>query len=272
MKLKLFFTTAFLFASTYLLGLFATSQAAVSAPVLGDTSTNANLALALFLVFFFTATLLLLLVSRITKNGSIYRIIFALLIVLGLVKFFEPVFPLGFSATLALIFLCGFFLVPTVWVHSLIIILVSAGIAQVFGLQFSEHTASLLLIILSVYDIIAVLVTKHMMTLAHAMIGHQASFAFFIPERFKDFGASIATVLPGSGFLILGGGDIILPLIALCSVARTSMSVALYGMVGTLVGLFINHLFLTLSRRPLPALPLLALGTLAGIRIGHLFL
>ncbi len=270
MKLKLFFTTAFLFAVTYLLGLFVTSQTVVSIPLFGGTPYDANLSLTLFLVFFFAVTLALLLLSRMTKNGSIYRIVFALLIVLGLIKLFELVFPFEFSAILALIFLCGFFLVPTVWVHNLIIVLVSAGIAQVFGLQFTEHTASLLLIILSVYDILAVFVTKHMMTLAHEMIGHQASFAFFIPERLRDFGASVATVLPGSGFLILGGGDIILPLIALCTVARTSMTVALYGLVGTLVGLFVNHLFLTLSRRPLPALPLLTLGTLIGIKIGHL--
>ncbi|MDP2630159.1 MAG: presenilin family intramembrane aspartyl protease [Candidatus Uhrbacteria bacterium] len=271
MKPKLFFFTALVFACTYLLGIFATAQMAFVAPVLVRTAQEANLSLVLFLFLFFSATAFFLLLFYVTKRGSVYRVVFALLIALGLIKLFELVFPLGFSSVLAIIFLIGFFLVPAVWTHDLIVVLVSAGIAPVLSGQFSEHTAVLLLIILSVYDVIAVFVTRHMMTLAHEMIRHQASFALFIPERVRDFGANIASVVPGSGFLIVGGGDIILPLIALSTVARTSMTAALYGMVGTLVGLFINHLFLTLSRRPLPALPLLTVGTLIGIQIGYLF-
>ncbi len=271
MKSKLFFFTALVFLCTYLLGIFATAQMTSVAPVLVRTAQEANWSLVLFLLLFFSATVFFLLLFYITKKGGVYRVVFTLLVVLGLIKLFELVFPFGFSSVLALIFLVGFFLVPAVWTHDLIVILVSAGLAPVLSSQFSEHTATLLLIILSVYDIIAVFVTRHMMTLAHEMIRHQASFALFIPERIRDFGANIASVVPGAGFLIVGGGDVVLPLIALSTVARTSMTVALYGMAGTLVGLFINHLFLTLSRRPLPALPLLTIGTLAGIQIGYFF-
>lgn len=272
MKPKLFFFTALAFACTYLLGIFASAQMTSVTAGIARTAQEANWSLMLFLLLFFGATVFFLLLFYITKKGSAYRVVFALLVALGLIKLFELVFPLGFSSVLAIIFLIGFFLVPAVWTHDLIIILVSAGIAPVLSGQFSEHTAILLLGILSVYDVIAVFVTRHMMTLAHEMIRHQASFALFIPERIRDFGANIASVVPGSGFLIVGGGDVVLPLIALCTVARTNITVALYGVAGTLVGLFINHLFLTFSRRPLPALPLLTIGTLAGIQTGRLFI
>ncbi|MBI4599889.1 hypothetical protein HY732_03115 [Candidatus Uhrbacteria bacterium] len=270
MKPNLFFFTAFPFACAYLLGLFVVSQTGGGIGAV-RTLQDTQLSLTLFLVLFFAATAFLLLLSHITKSGAVYRVVFALLLCFGLVQLFELVFPLGFSVAIALIFLFGFFLVSSVWMHDLIIVLVAAGIAPVFGLQFSEHTAALLLIILSVYDIGAVFVTKHMVMLAHEMIRHQASFALFVPERIRGFGANVASVVPGSGFLIVGGGDIVLPLIALSAVARTSMTAALYGVVGALAGMFINHLLLTVARRPLPALPFLTIGTLIGIQAGHLF-
>jgi presenilin-like A22 family membrane protease len=268
MKIKLFFVTAFLLACTYLLGLFASVQMAETAPVV-VAPREANTSLILFLGLFFAATAFLLLLFQITKNSGVYRVLFMLLLCLGLIQLFELVFPFGFSVLLTLIFLVGFFLVPVVWTHTIIVMLSSAGIASVFSLQFSFATASLLLIILSVYDIVAVVVTKHMTALAHEMIRRQATFAFFVPETLKNFGAHISRVAPGSGFLIIGGGDIIVPLIALSTVARTNMAAAMVGIVGTLIGVFVNHLLLVSFHKPVPALPFLTVGMFVGVWAGY---
>jgi len=271
MKLKLFFFAAFLSATAHLLALCASFQMQGLGMENIVVSEDTTKSLVFFLLFFFTATIFFLLLFHFTKGTILYRIIFSAVIFLGLLKLFELVFPFGFSSVLALVFLGGFFLVPSVWTHDVIVILASAGISSLLSIQFSEETAALLLIILSVYDGVAVFITQHMIVLVHEMIRRQATFALFIPERARDFGANISTVKPGAGFLILGGGDLVLPMIAISVVGRSSIVAALYGIAGALSGLFVNHLFITFLRKPIPALPALTAGVLIGIQIGHFF-
>ncbi|MEK7122907.1 MAG: presenilin family intramembrane aspartyl protease [Patescibacteria group bacterium] len=263
MKFQLYLTTALLSGAAYILALFATKELTS-----GMFPVAPAYPVFLFLVFFATTTALLLMLFRFYRGRWLYRALFSLVAFLGLLKLFETVFPFEFSILLAALFLAGFFFISTVWTHDVIVILASAGIGSVFSLSFTEDIAFVILLILSAYDVIAVFVTKHMMTLAHAMIRSQATFALFVPERIGGFAASIASVRPGAGFLILGGGDIVLPMIYLSSVARTSMDTALYGVAGALFGQFLNHLFLVQLRRPIPALPLITLGAIVGVVIG----
>lgn len=271
MKLQLYITTALLSGAAYILALFATKELASgmlpAVPAYARPGTE-GATLLLFLVLFATATALLLFLLRFYRGRRLYRALFSFVVFLGLFKLFETVFPFEFSVMVAMLFLAGFFFISTVWTHDVIVILASAGIGSVFSLSFTEDTAFVILLILSVYDIISVFVTKHMMTLAHAMIRSQATFALFVPERIKGFAANIAQVRPGAGFLILGGGDIVLPMIYLSTVARASADAALYGAAGALLGQFLNHLFLVQLRRPLPALPLITLGAIVGVAIG----
>lgn len=273
MKFQLYITTVLLSGAAYVLGLFATRELVSTAPGVTTVSSGQEGAvLFLFLVLFASATGFLLFLLHVYRGTRLYQMLFSLVAFLGLLRLFETVFPLEFSAIVAAIFLLGFFLVPTVWTHDVIVILASAGIGAVFALSFTESTSALLLVFLSLYDGIAVFVTKHMITLAHAMIRSKATFALFIPERVKGFTASIAQVRPGAGFMILGGGDIVLPMIYLSVIAREHMGVAIVGMCGALAGQFLNHLFLVQLRRPIPALPMIALGAVAGVAAGRAFL
>lgn len=273
MKLQLYLTTALLSGAAYLLSLYATNELkglALAAPVLMSAPSSA--ALPLFLLFFASATAFMVLFVRLYRGQFLYRVLFSLIVFLGLLKLFEAVFPFEFSALVAAVFLLGLFVVPTVWTHDIIVILSAAGIGSVFALSFSEYAAIALLLILALYDVIAVFVTKHMITLAHEMIRHKATFALFIPERVRGFIESVSAVRPGAGFLILGGGDIVLPIIYLSTVARESMAVAVAGVGGALVGQFLNHFFLVQLRKPIPALPLIAFGAMAGVLAGRAFL
>ena len=270
MKLSLYLTTAVLSGAAYLLALFATSELkglAGASPTMGVEGSTA--VLLLFLLFFASATAFLMLLLRLYRGRFFYRLIFSVVVFLGLLKLFETVFPFEFSAVVAAIFLLGFFLIPTVWAHDVIVILASAGIGAVFALQFSEDVAIAALLFLSAYDIVAVVVTKHMITLAHEMIRSQATFALFIPERMRGFGESITAVRPGGGFMIIGGGDIVLPMIYLSTIARENMGAAFAGLCGALLGQFLNHVFLVQLRKPIPALPAIALGAIAGVVVGR---
>lgn len=271
MKLQLYLTTVFLSGAAYLLSLYATSERGtlgISAPAVVMGSGDID-ELLLFLLFFAVATAFMVVLFRVYRGTALYRVLFSLVAVLGLMKLFETVFPIEFSATVALVFLLGLFVVPTVWTHDIIVILASAGIGSMFALNFSEYTAIALLLILSLYDGIAVVITKHMIALAHEMIRHQATFALFVPERMRGFVATIGTIRPGAGFLIFGGGDLILPMIYFSVIARESIMLAGYGVGGALAGQLLNHMFLTTLHKPIPALPLIALGAIGGVALGR---
>lgn len=273
MKLQLSIITVLLSGIAYILGLFAAQEFTSAAPAVSTGAPGQEGAvLFLFLVLFASATVFLLFLFRVYRGTLLYRILFSLVVFLGLVKLFETVFPLEFSAMVAALFLLGFFLVPTVWTHDVIVILASAGIGAVFALNFTESTSVALLVFLSLYDVVAVFFTKHMITLAHAMIRSQATFALFIPEKIRGFMENVSAVRPGAGFMIFGGGDIVLPMIYLSVIAREHMGVAIVGMCGALLGQFLNHLFLVQLRRPIPALPLIALGAIGGVAAGKVLL
>ena len=55
-------------------------------------------------------------------------------------------------------------------------ILISAGVGLIWGYNFGFITTYILFAILAVYDVIAVFITKHMVTMANAMIGKNLTF------------------------------------------------------------------------------------------------
>lgn len=267
--LQLLFFTLLLFAAAQGAALFVTEQLAImrlsSAPTLADGGV-----VAYFLLFFFAVTLFFLILFHIYRGNLLYRIIFLLAVFAGLLKVFELVFPVSLSMVVAVFFILGLFLLPVIWVHDLIIILAGAGIGAVFGIQFHWSFAILLLAILSVYDIIAVFVTKHMIVLAHELIKRSCSFALIVPEHWRNFRFGLMEVKPGSGFLILGGGDVILPMFLTASAYLTQPSAAVTAIVGMCIGVTINHIWLMGHGHPLPALPFIVLGGVVGMLLGFI--
>lgn len=269
MHIRLFFHTILLFIGGQLLALVVGHQLKSIAPLEQVSVSRGMFDILSLLVLFFAATLFLVVLFQLHKGRLVYRSVFVILVFLGLFKLFELIFPSSLSALVAGVFILALYIIPTVWAHNLIILLASSGIGPLFGLQLRWDFAFLVLVILSVYDVLAVYVTKHMVELSHTMIKHQASFALLIPERLRGFKASLFEVGPGSGFLIFGGGDVIFPMIFLVSVFMASNTFALWALGGMCVGIFFNHLFLVHTRRPLPALPLITLGAMLGILTGY---
>lgn len=267
LRLSLLLSTLFLFGLAQGTSLFVAGQTMLlqgADPLLLGGSAQEQQMFLQFLALFFGGTIALLMLLHVYKGMMLYRLIFLFVAFLGLLKLFLLIFPFVLSLVIASIFILGFLLLPTVWAHDIIVMTAAIGIGPVFGLQFDWRFAALTLLILSVYDIIAVYITKHMVPLAHELIRRQASFAIFIPDRIRNYRAMISQVQPGSGFMILGGGDVVLPMILSISLSRVNMGAAIASVCGMLAGITLNHLLIVTRHHPIPALPLITIGGLLG--------
>ena len=149
-----------------------------------------------------------------------------------------------------------------------------AGIGALFGLTVTPLFAVILLAVLSIYDIIAVYKTKHMISMAKAMIESKAIFGFVIPSKLKLVTERLNNVTPGDNFMILGSGDIVMPLILTSSVAKTSLAGSVIVLIFSLAGLFLTHLIFTNQnkKRPMAALPPIAALSIIGYLIFYIII
>lgn len=153
-----------------------------------------------------------------------------------------------------------------VFLQNLLMILTLAGLGAILGLALTPISAVVILAALSFYDIIAVYKTGHMIRLAEAMLKSRAIFGFVIPNTALGFASNMKNVTPGEGFMILGSGDVALPLVLAASLVRVSLTQAIVVAVFSLLGLMLTHLIFTnqTTRRPMAALPPIAALSIIG--------
>jgi presenilin-like A22 family membrane protease len=146
-----------------------------------------------------------------------------------------------------------------------------AGIGAIFGIMITPIVGAIALIVLSFYDIVAVYKTRHMIHMAEGMVRSGAIFGFIIPTTFKSFLASRqeAQIGIGNNFMILGSGDIGLPVVFASSLMRQSLNEAIIVAGFALIGLLITHvLFISQkNRQAMAALPPIATLCLIGYAI-----
>ena len=215
---------------------------------------------AFAVVFIFVAV-------RFKKVGSVaFRGFLALLIFSGTQAIWGIWFAPLVSTVLALAVTVLFWFLRNVIMQNIAMVFTLAGIGAVLGLSLLPMTVIYILVIFSFYDIIAVYKTGHMIKLAQAMIESRAIFGFVIPEPGQTARRKISSVTPGQGFMILGSGDVIFPLLLSASLVRISLLSAGIVAVFSIPGLLLMHLIFTnqKSRRPMAALPPIALLTILG--------
>lgn len=204
------------------------------------------------------------------KKGKvmIFRIIFLLVTFLGGTVFFTTFFPFYISLFLTLIFIFFWFKNGSLLIHNFLLTIAVAGIGGVVGISLSPSFVLFLLFILSIHDIIAVYKTKHMIKLANLMVESRALLGIIIPLEIKDFRKKLKDVRIGEkeqNFFILGSGDIIFPLVLASSVLLQGIANSSIIIIFSLVGLlFCFWLFTKLGRKPMPALPPIALFSFFG--------
>jgi len=260
------------FGLTQALGLYAAwrflPDAIAAKPLDWGNFSWADLAVPVgFIIIFFV------LATKFKRAGSVfYKIFLSLIIfsgsqaVLGI--WFMPVI----ATVLALALVVIFWAYQSVLIQNAAMILTIAGIGAAIGISLLPITVVYILVIFSFYDIISVYKTGHMIKMAQAMIESRAIFGFVIPEPGRTVRAKISGVAPGQGFMILGSGDVIFPLLLSVSVISISLAHAVIIAVFGALGLFLMHLIFSNQevRRPMAALPPIALMAIIGYLLANL--
>jgi presenilin-like A22 family membrane protease len=235
--------------------------------------------------------------------GPILIYFFAVVIILGVVLFIIPVsaLKLVLRAIFALLFSWAIFIIlalwlpwvvaiiiagaigvlwfflPKVWLHNIVMIAAMVSVGAVFGRMISPWTAMILLLVLAVYDFLAVRF-GYMIWMAKKLSDSNTLPAFFIPKNISEWRSSLkesdALVVDEKTverkYSILGGGDIGFPLLLVSAVffAEGFMSavfIALFTLLGLVAAYWIQSRFL--KGKAMPALPPIAVAALIGLII-----
>ena len=232
-----------------------------------------NVIFFLFLMLVFTAILLLLIrkkarsvisaIIALSLAAVIYYVVFALICP------FVPEFAayvisivIGIGGILLLVFYPEWFIIDAVG------IITSAGCAAIFGISLSPIPVIVLLILLIVYDYVAVHKTKHMLTLADGVMQQKMPIMFLVPKTLKYSyrrdGLSTKGDKSERSAYMIGMGDMIMPgiLVVSAQVYAEELSVlgitlpALGALLGSAAGLILLSIPMK-SGKPQPGLPLI---------------
>lgn len=223
-----------------------------------------------FIVPFIVMTAVLVSIIYIFKSRKFkavfFKVFFLLAVGFGALYFFGLWLP-GF-VVLPLVACMIILLIkrPSVGLHNAAMIFAMAGMGSVLGMQMTPQSVVVLFLIFAVYDFIAVYKTKHMVKMAEAMIENKSIVGFIIPQKTSDFTANLKSTQIKGKFLVLGGGDVILPVVFAVSVLSEGVlhffiiaGFALLGLLAVFL-IFISKK----TRAPMPALPPIALFSIIG--------
>jgi len=221
-----------------------------------------------FLVSFFIATALMLVFLQFFRGKLLFEIFFSGAIIFGAQG------PVGllFGKFEAFIISIGIvilrFIHPRIWTQNLAIMVGIAGISASLGMSVEPLMAAILLVILSVYDIIAVYKTRHMVALFKGMAERGAILALVVPKDLRIWLEKFSAIKSGNhdDFIFLGTGDLALPIFFAVS-ALSSGDIFFFSVIsGASAGFLADHLYFTMQkeRRPIPALPFIAVFSIIG--------
>lgn len=232
-----------------------------------------NVIFFLFLMLVFTAILLLLIrkKARIVVSAIIAL---SLLMVIYYVAFalLYPFVPEITAHLLAAAFGLGGILLlkfyPEWFIIDIVGLITSAGCAAIFGISLSPLPVVILLLLLIVYDYVAVHKTKHMLTLADGVMQQKMPIMFLVPKKlnysYRRSGLSVQGRKEERSAYMIGLGDMIMPGILVVSAQVWACGVTVLGItlpaLGALIGSAVGLVLLALpmrSGKPQPGLPLI---------------
>ncbi|MFH1640039.1 MAG: presenilin family intramembrane aspartyl protease [Chloroflexota bacterium] len=237
--------------------------------------------LQLPLAYFFGVVVLLgavLFLVPISKLRIFLRIMFAFLYCWGLFILLGLSLPLPAASLIAIAAGLVWFFRPIVWLHNLLMIFAIVSVGLVFGLILPPLSVIILLLVMSIYDLVAVRL-GYMLWLTKKLSESDNLPAFIIPKKLSFWNlnlkaAGFRKLIEGTAaereFSILGGGDIGFPLILTVSVFMVygfsrALIVAVFSLVGLIAAYWIQLRFL--KGKPMPALPPIFLTSLVGFLV-----
>jgi len=244
-----------------------------------ETPAYSSLGPVLIYVFAVVAVLgLILSLIPLTALRFVLRFLFALMFSWG--AFIATVFylPLPFAITIGVVFGTVWLLIPFVWLHDLALILALTSLGAVFGRFITPWTAMLLILILAIYDFLAVRF-GFMTCMADRLAKLDALPAVILPKDYSGWSLNlkqdgVTDLLEAKSadrkYSILGGGDIAFPCLLTASVyfaqgMTPGAIIAVFGLFGLVSAYSIQAIFL--KGKPIPALPPIAALTLIGLLI-----
>jgi len=268
---KIFALESFLFSLT--LGLGIATAFKINKILTIERITPPQISPLKFITYFLGVTLFIFFLSYVLKlkkeKGLIFKTLFILAIFSGSITLFSAWLPDETSFVLIIILLFWWVKWPSIFIQDLLVVFGIAGAGSFLGLALDPLVVVLLLIIFSIYDWIAVFKTKHMIKMAREMIESRAVLALVVPPDISSFKEGFKEIRPGGKFLILGGGDIVFPLLFVASLVPFGVLKSLIVAFFSLLGLLASFLFFISQKRrqPIPALPPIAFFSIIGYLI-----
>jgi presenilin-like A22 family membrane protease len=286
--MKPYAQVALFFAITQLLGIFTgivlVSQSQVYegikelsvAPKELIPDANSPLNAVVFLLYILAGAAMIILVARFYKGNMFYQLLeFVVVSTASSIVFFAAflVFlSIGFEASMLLGIAAGLALGAAKFIKSgaknIAAIISSSGVGALFGFSLGFLPTAIFVILLSIYDYIAVFKTKHMIEMARELSTRQLSFAVTakeVPARKEGekTSAYVDRAMREGERLDLGTGDLSVP--AMISVSAYSLGpngliYALAVAAGSTLSLYLLLQFVSKKRVFLPALPPICLG------------
>ncbi len=163
---------------------------------------------------------------------------------------------------------------PEWYIIDLTGIVIGAGAAALFGISLAIIPTLVLLIVLAVYDAVAVYQTKHMISLAEGMLDLRTPILFIIPKKWR-YSFLEQTPKGEKNAYFMGLGDVVVPTILVVSAKAFIISTqfvnlpTLGAIIGSLVG-FAALIFIPQGEKPQAGLPFLNTGAIIGFFVGYL--
>lgn len=219
------------------------------------------------------ATILALILIKF-KAIVIWKFWFFLSVMLALVLAFGAFLPEIIALILALILTILKVFYPNFFTQNFTEIFIYGGIAGIFVPVLGISSVIILLLIISVYDMIAVWKTKHMIKMAKFQAKSKMFAGIFVPYKQKDLATTNKVNIKKTKTIhrqaILGGGDIAFPLLFSGVILKIFGFIpALIASLSAAVALFLLFLFAD-KKKFYPAMPFVTLGCLVGYFIVYL--
>lgn len=222
-----------------------------------------------FATAFLIATTMLVLGLRFFKGKLFFGALFVFIIFVGSEAVFSAFFPEMIAVMLAALLVLIKYAKPNPITHNIAIGIAIAGIGAQLGLMLPIQTVLILFVLLSAYDIFAVYGSKHMIKMFKGLSQRGVLLSLVIPEEKGNVKKHLKNIKPGKGggFIMLGTGDIAFPLILAVSSLTIGILSSLLVIAGSLIGVLAVFLILSKDRKPMPALPPIALFSIIGLLI-----
>ena len=245
-----------------------------------------DISLGPVIAYFFGVVVVLaviLFIIPLSKLRLVFRILFTLMFAWGIFIFAALILPPAAAYPLAIIAGVAWLFWARVWLHDLLLLITLAGAGSVFGFLFSPWTFMIFMLIIAVYDVLAVRF-GFMVWMADKLSESTTLPAFIFPKIMRDWKLNLKNVRVGDlkkeevdrrEYSILGGGDIGFPLMLAVSVffgadLVRAVLVGVFALIGLMGAFLIQSLWL--KDKPVPALPPIAFFSLIGFLIVSLYL